>query len=92
MKSNKEYRWESNPLEKKFHDKFKEIFEADNMARETLSAIIFGWENDRQNYPKEYLTEKEEDICINMIQWLGSRVGQGFLAGVGFKYIEDEKM
>jgi hypothetical protein len=84
MKSNKEYRFKDNQEEQKFHDKFKEMFERDNMAKNALSAIVFGWENDRQNYPKEYLTEKEEDICLNLIQWLGSPVGQGFLESCGF--------
>lgn len=85
MKSYKECRFINNPKEKEFHDKFKEMFEHDNMSKKTLSAIIFGWDNDRQNYPKEYLTDKEEDICINLIQWLGSHVGQGFLNNCGFK-------
>ena len=81
MKSNKEYRFKYNPKEKEFHDKFKEMFENNNIV---LSAMIYGWENDRQNYPKEYLTDKEEDICLNLIQWLGSPVGQGFLENCGF--------
>ena len=84
MKSNKEYRFKDNQKEQEFHDKFKEMFERDNMAKTTLSAIVFGWENDRQNYPKEYLTDKEEDICLNLIQWLGSPVGQGFLDSCGY--------
>lgn len=81
MKSNKEYRFEDNPLEKVFHDNFKDRFEKDY---KTLSAIIFGWENDRQTIPKQYLTELEEAICLNLIQWLGSPVGQGFLKDCGF--------
>lgn len=84
MKSNKEYRFKDNPKEKEFHDKFKEMFERDNSANKTLSAIVFGWENDRQQYPKYYLSENEEDICLNLIQWLGSPVGQGFLESCGF--------
>jgi hypothetical protein len=84
MKSNKEYRFIDNPKEQEFHDKFKQMFEHDAMAKTTLSAIVFGWENDRQNYPKEYLTDKEENICLALIQWLGSPVGQGFLDSCGF--------
>jgi hypothetical protein len=78
MKSNKEYRFQNNPKEQELHDKFKAKFERDNT---TLSAIIFGWNN---SYPKEYLSEREEDICLNLIQWLGSPVGQGFLEECGF--------
>lgn len=84
MKSNKEYRFKDNQKEQEFHDKFKEMFECDNIAKTTLSAIVFGWENDRQKYPKEYLTDKEKDICLNLIQWLGSPVGQGFLDSCGY--------
>lgn len=84
MKTNKEYRFKDNPKEKEFHDNFIDMFTHDRSANVTLSAIIFGWENDRQNYPKEFLTDKEENICLNMIQWLGSPVGQGFLEKCGF--------
>lgn len=87
MKSNKEYRWENNPKEKEFHDKFLKEFETDPS---TLSSIVFGWSSDRQLYPKEYLTEREEDICINLIQWLGSPVGQGFLRNCGFEQVKEE--
>jgi hypothetical protein len=84
MKSNKEYRFKDNQKEKEFHDKFIEMFERDSMAKTTLSAIIFGWENDRQQYPKRFLQDNEEDICLNLIQWLGSPVGQSFLNSCGF--------
>ena len=88
MKSNKEYRFEDNPKEQEFHDKFIEMFKHDRSANNTLSAIVFGWKDNRQQCPKEYLSEKEEDICVNMIQWLGSPVGQGFLNHCGF-YMND---
>lgn len=84
MKSNKEYRFKDNEKEQEFHDKFKEMFERDNMSKTTLSGIVFGWDNDMQHYPKEYLTEREEDIILNVIQWLGSPVGQGFLEKCGY--------
>lgn len=84
MKTGKEYRFKDNPKEQEFHDKFKEMFERDNMAKTTLSAIVFGWENYNQNYPKAYLTDREEDVCLNLIQWLGSPVGHGFLDRCGF--------
>ena len=84
MKSNKEYRFKDNEKEKVFHDNFIEMFTRDRSANVTLSAIVFGWKNDRQNYPKQFLTEQEEDICLNIIQWLGSPVGQGFLDKCGF--------
>lgn len=75
MKSNKEYRFKDNPKEKEFHDKFIEMFENKDM---TLSAIVFGYKNG-QSIPNRYLTEDEKNICLNIIQWLGSPVGQSFL-------------
>jgi hypothetical protein len=57
------------------------MFKNDNT---TLSAIIFGWQSDKQKYPNEFLTENEEDICITLIQWLGSPIGQDFLDSCGF--------
>ena len=85
MKSNKEYRFIGNEKEKVFHDNFIEMFTKNkDITNITLSAIVFGWENDRQQYPKHFLTEYEENICLNIIQWLGSPVGQGFLDKCGF--------
>ena len=84
MESNKEYRFKDNPKEQEFHDKFKEMFEISSTTRNSLSAIIFGWKDASQNYPQQDLTTKEEDICLNLIQWLGSPVGQGFLESCGF--------
>lgn len=76
MKSNKEYRFKNNPIEKVFHDKFLEKFVNGN---KDLSAIVFGWSNVHQTTPIKLLTTEQEDICINLIQWLGSHVGQVFL-------------
>jgi hypothetical protein len=84
MKSNKEYRFTDNPKEKEFHDRFIEMFTADASAKKTLSAIVYGWNNRFQNVPDKYLTEDEENICLNIIQWLGSPVGQSFLNNCGF--------
>lgn len=81
MKGNKDYRFLDNPKEMEFHDKFIKMFNRDSMARKTLSGVIHGWVG---NHPKEYLSEKEEIIYINLIQWLGSSVGQGFLSDCGF--------
>jgi hypothetical protein len=85
MKSYKEYRFEQNPKEKEFHDKFKQKFALSVTTKNTLSAIVFGWKDASQNYPNQYLTEQEQDICLNLIQWLGSPVGQNFLMECGFE-------
>lgn len=84
MQSHKKYRFENNPKEKEFHDKFIEMLDH-GMGSRNLSAMIFGWSDDTQHSPKEYLTEREEEICLNLIQWLGSPVGQGFLRDCGFE-------
>lgn len=89
MRTNKEYRFKDNPKEKEFHDKFIEMFNSSSMANVTLSAIVFGWENDRQQYPKRFLDENEKEVVINIIQWLGSPVGQGFLNECGFSQNKD---
>ena len=84
MKSNKEHRFLDNPKEKEFHDKFIEMFTRDNSVNKSLSAIVFGWSNGTQTIPNEYLSEREEDICLNIVQWLGTPVGQSFLSNCGF--------
>lgn len=70
----KEYRFKSNPLEKKFVDTFLDHFE----KRNTMDLIIFGHGSESME-PKDYLSEREESIVVSTIQWLGSPVGQGFL-------------
>lgn len=87
MKGTKKYRFEDNPKEKEFHDKFVEKFDRDHSTRKTLSAIVNGWSDIKQNEPKRYLSPREETICANIIQWLGSPVGMSFLKECGF--IED---
>jgi len=84
MKSVSEHRFENNPKEKEFHDKFKEMFESNGAARKALSGITLGRSNDNQNFPTDFLNEKEEGICLSIIQWLGSPVGQNFLRDCGF--------
>lgn len=90
MKSNKEYRFSSNPMERKFHDKFIEKFKTRAGSWYSLSSIIFGWKNDIQNTPNKQLTDDEESICLNLIQWLGSPVGQSFLNDCGFFYKDNK--
>lgn len=84
MESNKQYRFKDNPKEYEFYQKFKEMFDSNN-GEVNLSAIVFGWANSSQDYPKRYLSEDEINICITLIQWLGSHVGQCFLESCGFE-------
>ena len=78
MKGTKQFRHESNPIEKQLHDSFiKECGTNVFMAR-----IGIGTTNGET--PINYLDDHEKEIMINTIQWLGSPVGQGFLARNGF--------
>jgi hypothetical protein len=88
MESNKKYRFEDNPDEKIFYDNFIKMFNKDMRAKAALSGIIFGWTNNKQYYPKEYLTVREKNVCVNLIQWLGFSVGQGFLRDCGFEKVK----
>lgn len=81
MKTYKEHRFKNNPKEKEFFERFKKEFENNPHI---LSAIVFGWQDNSQIQPKRYLTETETEICANLIQWLGSPVGQRFLQSCGF--------
>jgi len=83
MEKNKEYRFKDNPKEKEFFDKFSEMFLHNGFSIRTLDAVIFGWDND--NNPNDNLDGRETAICTNLIQWLGSPVGQGFLRECGFE-------
>jgi hypothetical protein len=66
----------SNLEEKVFHDEFIKLF---SLNLKTLSVIIYGCSNPAQTIPNEYLKPEEEDICLSIIQWLGSHVGQQFI-------------
>lgn len=79
MKSYKEHRFKNNPKEKDFHDKFKRMFNSTEKAKHSLNEAVFGWQSSLS-----YLSEDERDICLNLIQWLGSPVGQEFLEECGF--------
>ena len=79
MKSLKEHRLLNNPIEKIFVDEFiKQYNIGDN-----CDLIVFGHPPNTTR-PKDYLNERERDIVLNTIQWLGSPVGQGFLKRCGF--------
>ncbi len=75
MNSYKTHRFEENPKEKEFVEKFqKEI-----CKRNLLGNIIFA-----DNKERRHLNNTEERIVISAIQWLGSPVGQSFLNQCGF--------
>lgn len=79
----KSYRHKSNPKEKEFHDVFCEKHKRDL----DVSLIVFPTLDGHT--PTSYINEREKQIVVNTIQWLGSPVGINFLSSVGFKLAED---
>lgn len=77
IEGTKKHRHERELLEKKFHDEF--INEYSNH----LDSLVFG--TNTVGDPKDELTNREKQIVINTIQWLGSGVGEGFLNKIGFE-------
>lgn len=77
----KKYRHESDPLEKELHDAFLKHLN-DNQGSLSASRIAFPTLDG--STPVSFVDEREEQIMINTIQWLGSSVGQGFLRDLGY--------
>lgn len=80
MKSFKEHRFENNSQEKIFVDEFIK----QHSQGVDADLIVFGHPSNSMS-PKDYLSERERDIVISVIQWLGSPVGQEFLNTCGFE-------
>jgi len=88
MKGFKTYRHEQNPKEKELHDKF---IEQCSHNHDDMDFIVFGMDNNKPNYPADRLTDREKQIAISTIQWLGSPVGQSFLKDCGFELKEKKE-
>ncbi len=87
MKGFKTHRHDSNPKEKEFHDKFiAEYVTSKHNSGIGLERIALP--TDGRGEPNEYLTDREKQIMISTIQWLGSPVGTGFLEKCGFEPIK----
>lgn len=78
----KTYRHASNPKEKEFHDKFLEEHINDRNAR--IDLLVFSPANEAQTRAVDTLSDREKQIMLSTIQWLGSPVGQHFLRTCGF--------
>lgn len=88
LQSFKTYRFVREPKEKELHDKFNKEVINDN--RNMADKIVFGTVDDYQAIPKDYLTDREKQIMLGTIQWLGSHVGQCFLRDCGFELKENK--
>jgi len=84
----KSYRWETNPKEKEFHDKF--LKEHINNKHLTVDLLVFKPANEQQSHAVDTLSEREKNIMLSTIQWLGSTVGTYFLESCGF--VKKEKI
>lgn len=79
MKTFKMHRHENNPKEKEFYETFIE----EHSKGIDMDLIVFGHPNNSMS-PNDHLTDREKQIVLSTIQWLGSPVGQGFLSSCGF--------
>ncbi len=73
------HRFERNPIEQLFVEKFIKEHGCSN----DMDLIVFSHPSDSMT-PKDFLSYREKSIVLSTIQWLGSPVGQGFLNNCGF--------
>ncbi len=79
----KTHRLESNPEEQIFHNNFRtEHLEANHGG--DINLLVFPPADGSGSTPSEYLTDREKDVMVSTIQWLGSPVGQAFLNKCGY--------
>lgn len=78
MEGFKTYRHSDYPEEKRFHDSFCDF------DLESASAISLPIK-DNGIGAKELLTDREHQIVISTIQWLGSPVGLNYLKSLGYE-------
>lgn len=57
----------------------KKLFKDNIMADQA----IFGIKDGTSSLPNEYLTERDKQIMLSTLQWLGSHVGQCYLRECG---------
>ena len=81
-----QYRFSTNPLEKKFAEAWDELNVRPHSGGNCVDSIVSkDWNN------PSYATDREIEICASVIQWLGTPVGQMFLQGVGFEFKAPQK-
>ena len=74
--------------EQYYDDERKFVAEFNNKNKKAdyeISMLIHG-SGEGRNYdrPKEWVTDKEKEIIMTVIQWLGTPVGKSFLGNCGF--------
>jgi len=77
-----QYRFKQNPIEKKFALAWEKrnvsAFTGDPDGRSTLDYLLAK----DCNFPAGEVTKRDRVVAATVIQWLGSPVGQGFLADI----------
>lgn len=76
----KEYRLKKDDKYYAKEIKALEVFNQNHL--EHASSIVFGVKDGTGFYPNDYLTEREEQIVLGVIQWLGTPVGQEFISDI----------
>lgn len=72
------HRLKDNPEEKRFADAWAETCHLGS----TLAYLL--WEGDQRGRPPEP-SDRDHAVAATVIQWLGSPVGQSWLAGLGYE-------
>lgn len=87
IESFKMHRHEHNPKEKELCEKF--LQEHNRAGYQDMDLIVFGHGSESMR-PKDDLSDREKQIVLSTIQWLGSPVGQYFLITCGFELKSDK--
>lgn len=74
LKGFKTHRFKNNPLEKILHQNFLK----EHSSGSDMDLIVFGHPSN-DFYPNDYLTEREKQIVLSVIQWVGTSVGNEFV-------------
>lgn len=77
------HRFVNNPKEKEIHDKFKRQILKNKYS--LLDKLVFGSRDEAQQIPNAYLSNREKQIALTVVQWLGSPIGEMFLDTCGYE-------
>jgi hypothetical protein len=81
----KVHRHGTNPKEKELHDKFIEWYVNDHS---NMDLLVFPPANNQQTKAIDTLSDREKQIVITMVQWMGTPLGQSLLRECGFEQVE----
>lgn len=80
------YRFEDNPLEKKFAEAWQE---RNDRGRHGVLEYLLAADN---NHPAGEMSDRDAEVAATVVQWLGSHVGRCFLDDVlGTNLVEEQE-